>query len=125
MEEIGKRIKTRRTELKLKQLQIKDKTGISSGNLSDIENGKKLPSAQALIALSETLQCSIDWILTGKEPGEQTPEERELVERFRKCSKAGKKMILDHAAMVQEQLPEDPRSSVTSSSWNIETGTDN
>lgn len=125
MEEIGKRIKSRRTELKLKQLQIKDKTGISSGNLSDIENGKKLPSAQALIALSETLQCSIDWILTGKEPGEQTPEERELVERFRKCSRAGKKMILEHAAMVQEQLPEDPRSSITNSSWNTGTGPDN
>ena len=125
MEEVGKRIKARRIELNLKQLQIKDKTGISSGNLSDIENGKKLPSAQALIALSETLQCSIDWILTGKEPGEQTPEERELVERFRRCSKAGKKMILEHAAIVQEQLPEDPLSSVTSASWNEETGTDN
>ena len=62
---IGKRIKQRRTELGLKQLQIKEQTGISSGNLSDIENGKKLPSAPALLALSIALDCSIDWMLKG------------------------------------------------------------
>lgn len=39
---IGTRIKQRRNELGLKQLQIKELTGISSGSLSDIENGKEL-----------------------------------------------------------------------------------
>ena len=37
---IGTRIKQRRKELGLKQLQIKELTGISSGNLSEIENNK-------------------------------------------------------------------------------------
>lgn len=50
----------------MKQLQIKELTGISSGNLSEIENNKILPSSLALIALSDALNCSIDWILTGK-----------------------------------------------------------
>ena len=63
---IGTRIKQRRNELGLKQLQIKELTGISSGNLSDIENGKKLPSTPALLALSDKLDCSIDWILKGE-----------------------------------------------------------
>ena len=63
---IGTRIKQRRKELGLKQLQIKELTGISSGNLSEIENNKILPSSLALIALSDALNCSIDWILTGK-----------------------------------------------------------
>ena len=57
---IGARIKQRRKELGLTQLQIKQETGISSGNMSDIENGNKLPSTPALISLSKVLNCSID-----------------------------------------------------------------
>lgn len=63
---IGIRIKQRRTELGLKQTQIKEITGISTGNQSDIENGNRYPSALALLALSEALDCSVDWILKGK-----------------------------------------------------------
>ncbi len=63
---IGQRIKNRRRELKITQTQIQQETSISSGNLSCIENGKYLPSAIALLELSKILDCSIDWILTGK-----------------------------------------------------------
>ena len=63
---IGQRIKDRRKELKITQTQIQQETSISSGNLSCIENGKYLPSAIALLELSKILDCSIDWILTGK-----------------------------------------------------------
>lgn len=60
---VGEKIKKRRKELRLTIAQIKEKTGISTGNLSEIENGKKLPSAPALLALSRALNCSCDWIL--------------------------------------------------------------
>lgn len=63
---IGDRIKERRKELKLTQVQIKELCGISNGNLSDFENGNKIPSANSLIALSKVLNVSIDWILTGE-----------------------------------------------------------
>lgn len=65
---IGERIKSRRKELGLTQTQIKQTTGISSGNLSDIENGNKLPSTPTLISLSKILDCSIDWMLKGETP---------------------------------------------------------
>lgn len=65
---IGKRVKQRRKELNLTQTQIKAETGISSGNLSDIENGIKLPSTPTLLSLSQILNCSIDWILKGDYP---------------------------------------------------------
>ena len=63
---IGQRIKERRKELNITQTQIHEKTGISSGNLSGIENGKYLPSTSALLELSKILECSIDWMLTGE-----------------------------------------------------------
>lgn len=65
---IGERIKNRRKELNITQIQIREATGISSGNMSGIEAGKSLPSASALIELSKILNCSVDWILTGKSP---------------------------------------------------------
>lgn len=65
---IGCRIKQRRKELGLTQVQIKKLTGISNGNLSDLENGNRLPSATALIELSKVLHVTTDWILTGEYP---------------------------------------------------------
>lgn len=62
---IGERIKNRRLELKKTQLQIFEETGISSGNMSSFENGKTLPSANALIELAKALECSIDYLLVG------------------------------------------------------------
>jgi transcriptional regulator with XRE-family HTH domain len=63
---IGARIKLRRKELNLTQLTIKEKVGISSGNLSDIERGNRLPAAQTLVQLAKVLKCSVDYILTGE-----------------------------------------------------------
>lgn len=76
METIGDRIKYARKKKGLTQTDIKEKTGISSGNLSDIENNKSFPSAQALISLKRELGVTIDWILTGEEPvqKEQPPK---------------------------------------------------
>lgn len=64
-EMVGIRIKNRRKELNLTQKAIYEATGISTGNLSEIERGNVLPSSKALVSLSELLQTSIDWILTG------------------------------------------------------------
>ena len=88
---IGNRILKRRKELGLKQVQIQRLTGISTGNLSDIENGKKLPSAPTLISLSKILDCSADWILTGSTPEASVPiltneRENQLLQQFRTLS---------------------------------------
>lgn len=86
---IGARIRQRRKELGLTQMQIKQEIGISSGNMSDIENGNKLPSTPALISLSSLLNCSIDWILKGENYNHEMQflsNEREvlLLNNFRK-----------------------------------------
>lgn len=98
MESIGQRIKKRRTELNLTQTQIRDLTGISSGNMSDYEHGKMLPSATALIALSSALKCSTDWILKGNslisDNNVLATEEKELLNSFRLLNSNDKEEIL-------------------------------
>lgn len=64
---IGERIRMRRKELKLTMQTIYERENIKTGNLSELEHDKYLPSVQTLIALGRVLQCSIDWLLTGEE----------------------------------------------------------
>ena len=101
---IGTRIKQRRKELGLTQVQIKQETGISSGNMSEIENGNKLPSTPALISLSAILDCSIDWMLKGETPKRENAflsEEREskLLEGFRELSERDKEELIEILGM--------------------------
>lgn len=67
MNTIGERIRYARKNKNLTLTELKEKTGLSTGNLSDLENNKSMPSANALIQLKKVLNISIDWILTGEE----------------------------------------------------------
>lgn len=82
---IGNRVRSLRlgSGLSMKGLaeKITEQTGvtISSGQISDWENGYKNPSAPGLVALSLFFQVSTDWILKGSD----TPDEQiELVRQF-------------------------------------------
>lgn len=68
MKSIGERIRDRRKELHLTQNDIKSACGISSGALSEIENGNRTPSVVIFHALANVLECSMDWLATGESP---------------------------------------------------------
>ena len=76
--EIGERIKNRRIELGLTQTEIKNTTGISSGNMSDIEHGNRFPSIPTLIQLCSVLDCTSDYILTGTSPFSENENNSDL-----------------------------------------------
>ena len=64
---IGDRIKHRRQELELTQLQLARVLGITSQHISAIEQDKRAPSLAALSRLAEELGVSVDFLVTGKE----------------------------------------------------------
>lgn len=105
---IGERIQARRSELGISSNQVQQQTGISTGNLSAIENGKVLPSAKALIALSGILDCSIDWILTGNSNiganETLTPEEAEFLLTFRGIEPYDQEEILTLLRMKRNRI---------------------
>ena len=68
-EEIGERIRRLRSQKHMTQTQMKDACGISSGNLSSMENGRSLPSAGALMRLASYFDCTVDYILFGNSGG--------------------------------------------------------
>lgn len=74
MNTLGERIRYARKFRGITQTQITEACGISSGNLSGIENNKVSPTAATLFSLKRILQVSVDWLLTGE--GDMLPKER-------------------------------------------------
>jgi transcriptional regulator with XRE-family HTH domain len=62
---VGERIKTRRLELGWTQDQLCQKSGISKGFLSDLENEKRSVSADNLLDIARALSVSLDFLMTG------------------------------------------------------------
>ena len=63
---IGQRIRERRLHKKLTQKQLASLAKIR-GSIIELENSKYLPSAETLLNISQILDCSIEWILTGED----------------------------------------------------------
>ena len=50
------------------------------------------------------LEISVDWLLTGKESGNLTPEEQQLIDYYRKADDRGKRSILRTAESESTEL---------------------
>ena len=64
---IGKRIQNRRKQLMITQEQLADMMNVSIQMVSNLERGNKAIRIDNLINLSQILDISTDYILTGKE----------------------------------------------------------
>jgi len=60
---LAKRIKELRVQAGWKQVDLAEKTGIDRNMISYYENGKYLPSADALLKIAEIFDVSIDYLL--------------------------------------------------------------
>lgn len=105
MDTIGERLKTWRKENNLTLIDISKKTGLSTGGLSAYERDEKLIGSKTLLALWREYKIDIAWILTGKQEGELTPEELQLVEAYRRADERGKRTIL-RTAEAESAEPE-------------------
>ena len=61
--EIGKRLKELRIENKLSQKEFGEILAVSQDTVSLWENGKSLPTAEYLIAISKHFNVSVDFLL--------------------------------------------------------------
>jgi len=117
LDTIGKRIRYARKINKLSLTEVKDKTGLSTGNLSELENDKFAPSSNTLIEFKQLFDISIDWLLTGEPPMKliksenvmEIPEpylneeEKELVKAYRKLDKEKRRDIQGFIHVAAEQ----------------------
>ncbi|MDD3278634.1 MAG: helix-turn-helix transcriptional regulator [Lachnospiraceae bacterium] len=82
---IGERLNSWIKENHLTTTEIKERTGISTGNLSEFRNDKKLIGSRTLISLNREYGLDINWLLTGerKEEANLSQNEKELLENFK------------------------------------------
>ncbi len=66
-EEIGRRVRSRRKELRLTQDDLRLEAGLSKSFLSEIESGKRAASGLNYLQLAEALDVDIGWLLKGDE----------------------------------------------------------
>ena len=64
--EISKRIKNKRIEKRLTLQELADKSGVSKGLISQIENGRSIPSLPVMFSIIQSLEIAV---LQGPEPG--------------------------------------------------------
>ena len=62
----GERLSQLRTNRSMTRAQLAEQSRLSDRFLFDLESGKKGPSAATLLALSQALHVSTDYLLTGK-----------------------------------------------------------
>lgn len=100
--------------------QLQELTGLSTGNISCLENNRYAPSVSALLPLKEALGCSIDWLLSGEDmqiseislpdSGKQSADEvadsqieKDLVSMFRVLNEHDKDNVFDFVTMLYEK----------------------
>lgn len=71
---LGKRIAGRRRQLGLKQNQVAETLEISNNYLSNIENGRSIPSLEIFAKICEELQVTPDYLLLGNMKADNVPK---------------------------------------------------
>lgn len=74
MNSVGERIKARRLELGWTQEDLCKKAAISTGFLSDVENGKRSIGAETLLGIARVLSLTLDYLMTGDPTQIQTAQ---------------------------------------------------
>lgn len=63
---MGRRVRERRCDRQMTQEKLAERTGISTSFVGHIERGEKKPSIETIVTLSNVLDNSLDYLLTGR-----------------------------------------------------------
>lgn len=86
------RIKLKCKENHTSMNALEGELGFGNGTLRRWD--ERTPGADRLLTLANRLNTSVDWLLTGKDPENLTPEEKKLVELYRSADERGKRTII-------------------------------
>ena len=102
--EFGKRLEDLMNKKKITNATITEQAGISKNNIGNYKNGQ-IPNATILYKISQILGTTMEYLLTGKEDEELTPEEKEIIEHYRNMNETGKRFLKNDAAGLEKDYP--------------------
>jgi transcriptional regulator with XRE-family HTH domain len=74
VQRIASRLRMAREIRGLKMNELNRRAGLAGGTVSRAESGERLPEAVGWVALADTLNCRLDWLLRGIEPSGLAPD---------------------------------------------------
>lgn len=101
--EFGNRLTNAMKQKNITNTQLTELAEISKNNIGNYKNGQ-IPNANILYKLSKLLGVSMEYLLTGKEASELSPDEQKLIEYYRKTDERGKRNILRQAEAEAAEL---------------------
>ncbi len=102
------RFKSIRENLSMTQDQVAEKLGITRAAYTNIENGKRDPDTNALIALAGIFHSSVDYLLgltdiaSSQAVTLNDHDEINLIEIFRQLNPTGKSLLMKNARSLIE-----------------------
>lgn len=109
--QIVERIKARCKEKGTSMNALEKELGFGNGNIRRWD--ERIPGADRVLLLANKLEVSVDWLLTGKEAAELSPEEQKLVNYYRNTNSTGRLATMGTAKMNSELMPQEQQSSTS------------
>ena len=113
MQNLYERIVEQTTKMNISGKELGNLLGLKKSPLTDWKNGKSHPTLEQFKKMCEIFAISAEWLLTGKEAAELSPEEQLLIEYYRNSSSTGRRSTLGTAKMNSELMPAEQQSSTS------------
>ncbi len=101
---IGKRIKKERLKNQLTQEEMAEKIDTSVAYYSRLETGKTKINLKRLVEISDILDVTVGYFITGSNEKKQDYLDNEFTEILSKCTPKQKKFICKVAELVTQDL---------------------
>lgn len=101
------RVKEKIIEEKISIRSLEIKAGLSNGTIKKWE--KQKPSYDKVLDIANALNVSVEWLITGKERSDLTPEEKELIRTYRSMNETGKRILLADAKELAPAMQAKPK----------------
>jgi transcriptional regulator with XRE-family HTH domain len=99
---LGKRIKQARENRKLTQEKLAEIIGVSTVYVSHLEIGSKLPSLETLVKISNSLDISVDYLLSNDVNTAKEYLESDLAKLVKDCSSNDMNLIITIVKAIVE-----------------------
>lgn len=101
---LGQRIRLRRQQKGLTQMELAKQAGIEPSNISHIERAASKVGLGTLVKIANALECTANDLLYDSLEYERRPFENQLVEITKDCSPEDLRLIVDMALTLKENL---------------------
>lgn len=99
---IGSRIKERREELEMTQVELAEIVGVSKGSIGNYESGVSAPNEKILYKLFSALKCDANFLyqddmqaFSGEDKFKIKSTEKTIIKKYRSLDRFGKKAVDD------------------------------